>query len=223
MITERSHKNVRTGAGVTAALGTALLLVSTFTVAKDQKPAPQSIEHMAILGTTAVKAGPVGSGIVAAPEIDNQVSAGLKGAAAPSSFYRRSNLRIPSKEAARLGGSASSTTAGTLPLPEPVVSSSTVVGWQAKDFVGFNGLNNIDQRSANDGKQYSLEPPDQALCVGNGYVVEAVNDVIRVYDQVGHPLTGAEALNSFFGLPPAIIRKPNPNDDIIGPFLSDPR
>jgi hypothetical protein len=224
MIIERSHKSARTRVGVTAGLGTVLLLLSTFTVGKDQKPASQSIEHITVLGTTAVKAGPVGNDNFAARETDNQVDAGLKGVAAvPSSFYRRSNLLIPSKEAARLGMSAGTTTTGTLPLPEPVVSNSTVVGWQARDFVGFNGLNNIDQRSANDGKQYSLEPPDQALCVGNGYVVEAVNDVIRVYDQVGHPLTGAEALNSFFGLPPQIIRKPNPNDDIIGPFLSDPR
>ena len=69
----------------------------------------------------------------------------------------------------------------------------------------------------------ALEPPDQGLCVGNGFVVETVNDVIRVFDQSGNALTGVEDLNSFFGLAPQIIRKPNPNDDIVGPFLSDPK
>src|SRR3954468_13125496 len=47
---------------------------------------------------------------------------------------------------------------------------------------GFAGLNHRDHRIANKGNQFSLEPPDQALCVGNGHVVEAVNDAFRVYN-----------------------------------------
>src|SRR5207249_4306871 len=42
---------------------------------------------------------------------------------------------------------------------------------------GFEGLNHYQQRYARGGNQFSVEPPDQGLCVGNGYVVEAVNDV----------------------------------------------
>jgi hypothetical protein len=41
---------------------------------------------------------------------------------------------------------------------------------------GFEGLNHYQQRYACGGNQFSVEPPDQALCVGNGYVLEAVND-----------------------------------------------
>src|SRR5690349_4862342 len=41
----------------------------------------------------------------------------------------------------------------------------------------FEGLNLYQQRYARGGNQFTVEPPDQALCVGNGYVVEAVNDV----------------------------------------------
>ncbi len=48
----------------------------------------------------------------------------------------------------------------------------------------FQGLNLIDQRFANGGNQFSVEPPDQALCAGNGFVLEAVNDVMRVYNTV---------------------------------------
>jgi hypothetical protein len=41
----------------------------------------------------------------------------------------------------------------------------------------FQGLNLHDQRFANGGNQFSVEPPDQALCGGNGFLLESVNDV----------------------------------------------
>ena len=41
------------------------------------------------------------------------------------------------------------------------------------------GLNFEDHRTADGGNQFSVEPPDQALCVGNGLVMEAVNIVFR--------------------------------------------
>src|SRR3954453_21258423 len=88
---------------------------------------------------------------------------------------------------------------------------------------GFDGLNLFDQRYARGGNQFTVEPPDQALCVGNGYVVEAVNDVLNVYDSAGNSLlpdnTAANIvsgfprdvhhaidLNSFYGYAPAINR-----------------
>ena len=37
---------------------------------------------------------------------------------------------------------------------------------------GFEGLNLFQQRYARGGNQFTVEPPDQALCVGNGYVLE---------------------------------------------------
>src|ERR687885_697803 len=55
---------------------------------------------------------------------------------------------------------------------------------------GFEGLNFYQQRYARGGNQFSVEPPDQAMCAGNGYVVEAVNDVLNVYSAA----TGASAL-----------------------------
>src|ERR1700747_2710994 len=41
---------------------------------------------------------------------------------------------------------------------------------------GFEGLNLFQQRYARGGNQFTVEPPDQALCAGNGYVLEAAND-----------------------------------------------
>src|SRR5262249_15479130 len=113
------------------------------------------------------------------------------------------------------------------PAPGPPVPPSTPVVTNPGAATGFNGLTHADQRLAGTGKyvntQFSLEPPDQGLCVGNGFVVEPVNDAFRVSDEHGKALTATTALNQFYLLSPAIIRKPNPANDILGDFLSDPK
>jgi hypothetical protein len=100
---------------------------------------------------------------------------------------------------------------------------------------GFEGLNHYQQRYARGGNQFSVEPPDQALCVGNGYVVEAVNDVINVFNESGtsvlpdntstNIVSGAPRnvnhavdLNSFYGYAPAINR----TTGVRGQFVTDP-
>jgi len=88
---------------------------------------------------------------------------------------------------------------------------------------GFEGLNLFQQRYARGGNQFTVEPPDQALCAGGGYVVEAVNDVLNVFNTSGQSLlpdntstnivsgfptdvNHAVDLNSFLGYAPAINR-----------------
>jgi len=93
------------------------------------------------------------------------------------------------------------------PLNSPRVKSSKVADSNPELELSFDGLNHFDQRFANGGNQFSLEPPDQALCVGNGYVVEAVNSVLRVWDTDGNPQSGVQDLNTFFGYPAAINRE----------------
>jgi len=100
---------------------------------------------------------------------------------------------------------------------------------------GFEGLNFYQQRYARGGNQFSVEPPDQALCVGNGYELEAVNDVLNVFDTSGasalpdntatNIVSGfarnvhhAVDLNSFYGYAPAINR----STGIRGQFVTDP-
>jgi len=105
------------------------------------------------------------------------------------------------------------------PLDAPTVASS-VVASSNPDVVGSAvGLTHRDQRLANGGNQFSLEPPDQGLCVGGGFVVEAVNSVIRVRNSTtGAALTGAGDLSSFFGYPAAINR----TTGAFGPDVIDP-
>jgi len=83
---------------------------------------------------------------------------------------------------------------------------------------GFDGLNFHDQRFANGGNQFSVEPPDQGLCAGNGFVMESVNDVLAVYDSSGNKLVGPVDLNTFYGYPAAINR----STGAFGPEITDP-
>jgi hypothetical protein len=101
---------------------------------------------------------------------------------------------------------------------------------------GFEGLNHYQQRYSRGGNQFSVEPPDQGLCAGNGYVVEVVNDVFNVYSAAtgrsllpdntatnivaGFPrnVNNAVDLNSFYGYAPAINRATG----VRGEFVTDP-
>jgi hypothetical protein len=82
----------------------------------------------------------------------------------------------------------------------------------------FEALNHFDQRNANNGNQFSIVPPDQGLCAGNGFVFETINDVLQVFDSKGKALTLPTDLNSFYGYPPAIDR----TNIIFGPEPTDP-
>jgi hypothetical protein len=100
---------------------------------------------------------------------------------------------------------------------------------------GFEGLNHYQQRYSRGGNQFSVEPPDQGMCVGNGDVVEVVNDVFNVYNMSGQSVlpdntatnivagfprnvNHAVDLNSFYGYPPAINR----TTGVRGQFVTDP-
>ena len=80
------------------------------------------------------------------------------------------------------------------------------------------GLNFFDQRFSNGGNQFSVEPPDQGLCAGNGYVVESTNDVLKVFDTAGTLLRGPVDLNTFYSYAPAINRTTGAR----GPSVTDP-
>jgi hypothetical protein len=86
-----------------------------------------------------------------------------------------------------------------------IVAQSTAVV-AASGATSFSGINHHQQRfEVSGGNQWSTEPPDQALCVGGGYVVEAVNNAIAVYDTSGTRLS-MDSLNHFFGYPVEIDR-----------------
>ena len=52
----------------------------------------------------------------------------------------------------------------------------------------WEGANSYANDWSFNGNQFSVEPPDQGLCAGNGDVFETVNQVIQIYDHDGTPL-----------------------------------
>jgi hypothetical protein len=122
---------------------------------------------------------------------------------------------------ATVNRSHSSKHAGALPAG-PSVTTSTVSTAAATLVTSFDGLNHRQQRLANGGNQFSVEPPDQGLCAGNGVIAEFVNSVMRVYNPDGTPVNAMHVLdlNTFFGYPAQFNRMTMPR--VVGPLVTDP-
>jgi hypothetical protein len=177
------------------------------------QPALQSVEHLTFFKTTNV----------------HRISA----ARAPATIepngleVRRTHIGhrgIDIHPAAAKAFARSAVAAASVPVP--TVAGRSVTRPDAT-FSGFVGLSHFDQRLAGDGiytnTQFSLEPPDQGLCVGNGLTLEVINNALTVTVSGGVPLIAPVPTNELFGLAPEIIRNPNPLLDVFGPSLSDPR
>src|SRR5207249_3685218 len=95
--------------------------------------------------------------------------------------------------AARLKSAHGAPPAKVLTLPSPADNGD----FDRASVRGFIGLTHLDQWSAGTGiyadSQFIAEPPDQGLAVGNGFVLEAVNAALAVYDQRGTLLADATA------------------------------
>jgi hypothetical protein len=191
-------------------------VLGTLTAATSASAAPtSSTRHIQKGGTAAYQARPTGSGTLApisteivrafGPEAhEGQDAAGAGLGASDRSMTRKSGAKV--KGAATVDSASSPAQAFGIIRNGPQLLAS------------FDGLNHRAQRTANGGNQFSVEPPDQALCVGGGHVVEAVNDVFRVFGADGTPQTGVVDLNTFFGYPAQIDR----TTFLQGPFVTDP-
>jgi hypothetical protein len=105
-------------------------------------------------------------------------------------------------------------------LPNP---SGKHVATKNPGFSGFNGLSHFDQRNAGTGAftntQFSLEPPDQGLCVSSKFVLDTINTAMEVRTPSGTLKSGPTPLNQFFGLTPEVDRV----NLVFGDFTSDPK
>jgi hypothetical protein len=72
----------------------------------------------------------------------------------------------------------------------------------------FDGVSSLDSGVTNFGAEF--EPPDQGLCVGNGFVVEPVNSAFTIYRRNGSVVTGPFNVNVLF-------------NEGLTEFTSDPR
>ncbi len=91
---------------------------------------------------------------------------------------------------------------------EPSPATTPITDTNVTGEKGFSALGGVQQASTVGG--VDLEPPDQGLCAGNGYVMEFINNALAIYTKNGAqllaPIGSAEAL-----LQPTTA------------FLSDPR
>jgi len=194
-----------------AALAASALILATVTPIADARgpskstaPAANATIQLTKHGTTRIAAGataPLGSDSYNAATELSPAAGTLEHS--PRTFSRAAGVAA----------------AAPSPATVPVVTSSA-------GFTGFNGLSHVDSRLASGGNQFSLEPPDQGLCVGNGDVVETINDVMAVYSTSGALLSGPTALNAFYGYAPSINRALLSNPPVpgtFGPFVTDPK
>jgi hypothetical protein len=88
------------------------------------------------------------------------------------------------------------------------ISSSPITNQTNGLIRKFNGVSSLDSAVTNFGAEF--EPPDQGLCVGNGFVLEAVNSAFTIYHQNGSVVAGPFNVNVLF-------------DEGLKQFTSDPR
>ena len=138
-------------------------------------------------------------------------SAGHQASAAPVvTVYPPGTPGIVSPQPA--GASPQSSTAQTKPNPRqprrasthatsspalaiPVAPAPTAVGSSTLQRT-FVGVGSLDSAVTNFGAEF--EPPDQGLCVGNGFVIEPVNSAYRIYDTNGRSIAGPFNVNDLF-------------------------
>lgn len=85
----------------------------------------------------------------------------------------------------------------------------------------IEGLTLRDQRTSNNSNSFSLEPPDQALCVGDTEVIEGVNNVFSTYAKAGAATSAPQSYDPFWNNGAAEIIRSTP--PVFGPFVSDPK
>ncbi len=188
-------------------LAFAALLAAVLAVGAASAGARTTATQISLAGTGAPQTGaftPSGSGDVTQAEFAGEPD----DAASPDAFH---GVIVDRSLARGAAGSGPSVTSGKKAKSSP------------QYVTGFEGLNFYQQRYARGGNQFSVEPPDQGMCAGNGYVVEAVNDVVNVFNTAGQSVlpdntstnivsgfprnvNHAVDLNSFFGYGPAINR-----------------
>lgn len=156
----------------------------------------------------------VGTTTLSLQESNGTVTEGLGSEIRPEPEIDKADRQIPKSaySPARINASG-------VPTPAAIPLTSSNPG-----FFGFNGLTHLEQRLAVSGTltntQFSLEPPDQGLSVGGGYVVEAINTALRVYETDGSAASSTTPLNHLFGLAPEVIRS---NPPVFGDFTADPK
>jgi hypothetical protein len=80
--------------------------------------------------------------------------------------------------------------------PQAPAAASAAVAAGSSLLHSFNGVSSLDSELTNYRQRF--EPPDQGLCVGNGFVLEPVNSAYRIYHTNGSTIEGPFNVNDLF-------------------------
>jgi len=129
--------------------------------------------------------------------------------ASPAVLRQRGARMLQAKIAASAAASAKFSPASTAAQAASVqMLSAEEPGNSAVILSNFDGVSSLDSAVTNFGLEF--EPPDQGLCVGNGFVVEPVNSAYTIYKRDGSVVAGPFNVNVMF-------------DEGLTEFTSDPR
>jgi len=140
---------------------------------------------------------------VAASQGASRVESAPQGAAIARAAAQRSTAGYQAVDNAILAHAPKSKPA-TVPNPSTTPLSATNVGGE----IGFSALGGVQQAGTKGGTD--LEPPDQGLCAGGGYVMEFINNAMAIYSKNGAQLLAPISSATAF-------RQPTSD------FFSDPR
>lgn len=134
------------------------------------------------------------------------------GSSAPAATYYSGTSGVarlmPRTASAPVPSSAARVIArGARRLPSAISARETVpaaagsaagTGPTASALADFNGVSSRDSQFTNYNQEF--EPPDQGLCEGNGFVLEAVNSAYSFYSTSGKLLRGPFNVNDLFNV-----------------------
>ena len=163
--------------------------------------AASSVVHVPVFTVPLKKVGQVNLGALARSEHRKPVASRRQGAPLSRAAARRARYRAV--DSTLITHALRGTPATTPNPPTTRLSRANVPGEH-----GFSALTNVLQAQTNGG--FDLEPPDQGLCAGGGYVMEFVNNALAIYNKNGNQLVAPIGSANVFG---------QPTTD----FFSDPR
>lgn len=168
----------------------ALALITAWAQPAAVNAAPSPAQAQA--ATSAVSSHPFGKarhGNVELVKVSRPGDSTLKPGQQPSRGYVLPRLVPPH----RLGASARA-------VPPPHVGSTQLSRRSTGELVAdFDGVDAIQNKAT---AGFDLEPPDEGLGAGNGYVANFVNVTGAIYNMHGGLVQGPFYLNTFFGEPP---------------------
>jgi hypothetical protein len=106
-----------------------------------------------------------------------------------------SATRVVPRGARRLPSGHYSAAEAAPGMPDPAAAAAAAT---RSPLVNFDGVSSRDSQFTN--FEQTFEPPDQGLCKGNGFVLEAVNSAYRIYRTTGKSLRGPFNINDLFNV-----------------------